>query len=243
MQKIIVVDDHPPSKFLLSSQLASLGHEVVEATCGEEALSFLVDSQFEVIFTDINMLGMSGLEFATRVRRLEQEHQRSPCRIFGYTANIDVGVLLESKRVGMDNCFAKPFKINDLKNCLLQRDLNQFEKENSECAFDFSSLVVMFDGDKTVALSLCNELFESNQIDLKRLIEAWSLDDVALIQHIVHRFAGGARLVSANKLIREIEVHMQQFKHGGADNKFKQSLFSVCDEVIKLQCYLRVVLD
>lgn len=115
MQKIIVVDDHPPSKFLLSSQLASLGHEVVDAACGEEALSFLVDSQFDVIFTDINMLGMSGLEFAARVRRLERERQRSPCRIFGYTANIDVGVLLESKRVGMDNCFAKPIKINDLK--------------------------------------------------------------------------------------------------------------------------------
>jgi two-component system sensor histidine kinase EvgS len=186
---------------------------------------------------------MSGFEFASRVRKLEQVYQRSPCRIFGYTANLDVEVLLESKRAGMDDCFAKPIKINDLKNCVSQRDFNQVEVENSEHLFDYCSLVALFNGNKTVALSLCNELYESNKVDLKRLNEAHTLGDASIIQHIVHRFAGGARLVSANKLNTEIEVFMQQSTHEGARGNLKLSVMSVCNEVIKLQDYLRTILD
>jgi CheY-like chemotaxis protein len=51
--------------------LGELGHKVVRARTGAEALQHAAENAFDVVFTDVVMPGMSGLELAERLRELQ----------------------------------------------------------------------------------------------------------------------------------------------------------------------------
>jgi signal transduction histidine kinase len=66
--KILAVDDTPANLFALKALLEPLGHEIVEATSGVEALALAARDEFAVILLDVMMPGMDGLETLSRMR-------------------------------------------------------------------------------------------------------------------------------------------------------------------------------
>ena len=69
--RILVVDDEPHVRELLSDILQAEGYEAVTAGGGAEALALLTGGGFDGLFTDIGMPGMSGWELARAVRELD----------------------------------------------------------------------------------------------------------------------------------------------------------------------------
>jgi len=67
-RKILVVDDDPVVGKSIGRVLSNKGYAVISARNGEEALSKLDSEKYDLVFTDIKMPGMSGLEVAERVR-------------------------------------------------------------------------------------------------------------------------------------------------------------------------------
>jgi CheY-like chemotaxis protein len=68
-----VVDDSDDIRFLIASQLQSLGYETLEAENGFRALELLeFDSRVRLVITDFEMPGMDGLELTRRIRRDER---------------------------------------------------------------------------------------------------------------------------------------------------------------------------
>ena len=68
LRKILVVDDDPVVGKSFDRVLAGKGYAVITASNGEEALHKLSNENYDVVFTDIKMPGMSGLEVAERVK-------------------------------------------------------------------------------------------------------------------------------------------------------------------------------
>jgi PAS domain S-box-containing protein len=68
---ILLVDDRPEDLLALEAVLADLGHRLVRAPSGEEALRRLAEHHFAVILLDVRMPGMDGYETAARVRASE----------------------------------------------------------------------------------------------------------------------------------------------------------------------------
>ncbi len=68
MRKVLVVDDDPIVSKSFNRVLARKGYLVVSAENGLEALSKVAKEDYDAVFTDIKMPGMSGLEVAERVR-------------------------------------------------------------------------------------------------------------------------------------------------------------------------------
>ncbi len=68
LKKILVVDDDPVIGKSFDRVLAGKGYAVITAADGEEALRKLSTESYDVVFTDIRMPGMSGLEVAERVK-------------------------------------------------------------------------------------------------------------------------------------------------------------------------------
>lgn len=68
LRKILVVDDDPVVGKSFSRVLSRKGYAVMTAANGEEALNKLAIEDYDVVFTDIKMPGMSGLEVAERVK-------------------------------------------------------------------------------------------------------------------------------------------------------------------------------
>lgn len=68
LKKILVVDDDPVVGKSFDRVLSGKGYAVITASNGDEALKKLRSESYDLMFTDIKMPGMSGLEVAERVK-------------------------------------------------------------------------------------------------------------------------------------------------------------------------------
>jgi len=74
---ILVVDDTEAKRLSIRAVLTSLGHEIVEAESGQDALRYLLKRQFAVIVMDVRMPLMNGFETAALVRQ-RQKSESTP---------------------------------------------------------------------------------------------------------------------------------------------------------------------
>jgi CheY-like chemotaxis protein len=68
IRKVLVVDDDPVVSKSFDRVLTSKGYAVITAQNGEEAMRKLSEENYDVVYTDIRMPGMSGLEVAEQVK-------------------------------------------------------------------------------------------------------------------------------------------------------------------------------
>ncbi|MCK9387890.1 MAG: response regulator [Sulfuritalea sp.] len=87
LHKVLVVDDDPVVSKSFNRVLSQKGYVVVSAANAQEALNKVQEGEYDVVFTDIKMPGMSGIELA---ERLKVERPWTPVVIvtgFGSTSN------------------------------------------------------------------------------------------------------------------------------------------------------------
>ena len=61
-KSILVVDDEKGQRDILEMILSSEGYDVTTASSGEAAMKFVADRHFDLVLTDLQMTGMSGLD-------------------------------------------------------------------------------------------------------------------------------------------------------------------------------------
>ena len=69
---VLLVDDQPANLLALEAVLEDLGHGLVKAGSGEEALRRLLDQDFAVVLLDVRMHGLDGFETAKLIRGRER---------------------------------------------------------------------------------------------------------------------------------------------------------------------------
>ncbi|BBA34764.1 integral membrane sensor hybrid histidine kinase [Methylocaldum marinum] len=108
-RKILVVDDQPEHRGILTSALAPLGFVVEEAGCGEGCLARVRDWHPDLILLDIIMAGMTGIEAAAHLRR-------TGCKtsIIVVSANAYPSDRRSASGAGCDDFLAKPIQIDEL---------------------------------------------------------------------------------------------------------------------------------
>ncbi|WP_336174960.1 response regulator [Alloalcanivorax xenomutans] len=121
--RVLVVDDHPGNLKLARIFLEELGAQVVPCAGGQEALDAFSQGTFDLIFMDVHMPGMDGLETTLALREREGESQRTP--IIALTAH----ALENEKRAllaaGMDDYLSKPITEEQLRHTLERWVLGQ----------------------------------------------------------------------------------------------------------------------
>ncbi len=108
---ILVVEDYPDSRTLLSSLLRAQGYKVVEARDGKEGLLQANRVTPDLILMDLAMPEMDGVE-ATRQLRLRHTLSRTP--IFAISAYATADVKQDAMAAGCAEIFAKPLDIGSL---------------------------------------------------------------------------------------------------------------------------------
>lgn len=112
---ILLVEDDKVNQIVLSRMLTQLGHNVEIADNGAQAVSNHLQKQYDVIFMDIQMPTMDGIE-ATRIIRARERLVRTP--IIALTAFALPGDKEHFLTMGMDDYLPKPVKSEDLRAVL-----------------------------------------------------------------------------------------------------------------------------
>ncbi len=111
--RILIVDDHPITRDGLRSALtATEGIEVVgEATTGEEAIDVAQTTTPDVVFMDVRMPGMNGIQ-ATRLIR--ERHPET--RVILFTIDESRASIAEAIQAGVSGYLLKDVSVSDLVN-------------------------------------------------------------------------------------------------------------------------------
>jgi two-component system sensor histidine kinase/response regulator len=105
--KILMVDDEPGNLLALEAVLEDLGHELVRAYSGRDALRRLMNEDFSVILLDVQMPGMDGFETALLIRSRERS-KRTPI-VFLTAVGRSENEMYRGYEVGAVDYLVKPF--------------------------------------------------------------------------------------------------------------------------------------
>jgi signal transduction histidine kinase len=108
---ILIVDDEPESRKLLSTILTEDGHQVRAADGGELALAAIDITRPRLIVLDIRMPGMSGFDVC---RRLKTKVDTRGIPVLFISASEDLAERLEGLRLGAVDFITKPFQREEL---------------------------------------------------------------------------------------------------------------------------------
>jgi DNA-binding NtrC family response regulator len=106
---ILVVDDEDALRTVLSGELINEGYDVKSAADGDEAISEVERSAFDLVLLDIKMPRMNGFEV---LKYIKDKHAKT--KVVMLTGFADLKNAIESKKLGADDFVSKPYDLVDL---------------------------------------------------------------------------------------------------------------------------------
>lgn len=110
--KILIAEDETVSRRLLQSFLTQWGHEVVQASDGDEAWRLFERDDFPIVISDWMMPKVDGLELIRRIRAQERTKFVYTILLTGRSDTRDIVVGMEA---GADDFVSKPFDYDELR--------------------------------------------------------------------------------------------------------------------------------
>jgi len=107
----MIVDDEEAARYGMRRALSTFGYNITEAGTAEAARALIKQQQPDLLLLDVNLPGMSGLEF---LRELKSENGNGPLVII-VTAHGSERLAVEAVKTGAYDYLSKPFELEDLR--------------------------------------------------------------------------------------------------------------------------------
>lgn len=160
---ILVVDDIEVNRNLLTQILTSHGFEVFQASSGYEAIELFEKQEFNLIFMDIKMSGLDGLETIKLIRKDEKDKNIPIVAVSANVFNEDKEIAIQS---GADGFLAKPVEEKELLIILAKYfNLKLKYLENNEEKADIFERISKLDKEFFIKLNEFALLMDSSSIE------------------------------------------------------------------------------
>ena len=203
---VLVADDLEVNRRLALLLLGSLGCEAEAAASGREACEMAMRRPYDLIFMDVQMPGMDGLE-ATRV--LRDHYGPSGPRIIAMTANAMEGNRAQCLAAGMHDFLAKPLSPQALR-AVIERataraagESDPFVAEparpDTELLMDWSRIESLkpYDDDGSLVREVIAAFLRDGPAQAKALAAARAAGDSAGVASLAHGLKGASANVGA----------------------------------------------
>jgi two-component system, NarL family, capsular synthesis sensor histidine kinase RcsC len=111
--RILIIEDHAATRAVVGAELAHLGYEVDMVESTEEACDSLDAREYDIVLSDLNLPGMSGIEFG----RLLSE-ARTDVAMIAMSGMVDGAE--QSRAAGFNAFLCKPFTTAELLQAITQ---------------------------------------------------------------------------------------------------------------------------
>lgn len=122
MIKLLLVDDEKGITESLQSFFKARGFNTITANSGEEALEQVKKAKPDIVFLDIRMRGMNGLDTLERIKRLDKG-----IKVIMLTIHEEQEMIEKAKSLGADEYITKPFRVDYLEEVVI-RKVNELMK-------------------------------------------------------------------------------------------------------------------
>ena len=114
-KKIVIVEDHPAVRRVLTLSLQQRGYEILEANTGGSGIVLTADENPDLVLLDLSLPDFSGLEIA---KRIKQNPGTAKIPLVGLSGCTERELAVKSLEVGMAAYLTKPADTQDLVNVI-----------------------------------------------------------------------------------------------------------------------------
>jgi CheY-like chemotaxis protein len=204
---ILLAEDNPVNEKLAVGMLEKMGHSVSVARNGREVLEALKADNFDLIFMDVQMPEMDGLE-ATKLIRDDEKHTGSHVPIVAMTAHAMEGDREKCLEAGMDDYIAKPIdlgKLYDAIEAIMPETVEQEEAipdaESTRQVIDESELQNRVGGDRELLNDVVSVFLEDCPLKLREVREAIQNRDPDGLRRSAHALKGAVANFAAHSAV------------------------------------------
>jgi two-component system response regulator PilR (NtrC family) len=108
--RILVIDDHPEHAEILKTMITAQGREIQTCTRGQEAVDLIHKEKFDLVFTDMIMPDIHGVQIMEEIKKSAPETEVVPVTAFG-----DWGLYAETLKLGAKEFINKPFNVSEVQ--------------------------------------------------------------------------------------------------------------------------------
>lgn len=216
---ILLVDDHPTNRLVVTRQLALAGFRCETANDGEQGLQAWRSRRFSLLLTDIHMPVMDGYQLAAEIRAEEARESLPRTPLIALTAAVLKGEAERCIEAGMDDYIAKPASIDTLLRHLCHwlphlagpaspllgaasaaRRAPTAASDPTPATFDPQPLRAALGADPSLLRQVLDEFIEAASRDVEAVETGWRRDDRPAIVREAHRLQAAAALAGAEAL-------------------------------------------
>ena len=221
--RVLIVDDNAINQKVAVRMLQQLGYQPMVAANGREALEAIEHDPFDLVFMDVMMPEMDGLEATRQIRKRqmggEQKNFQSRIIICAMTAHAMAGDREKCIAAGMDDYLAKPVRPKDVRDmvekwggkiALDSGALRQPAAVNNteEPPVDLARMRDLTDGNLDNLLELVEMYFTQTQKQFVQMREAIRDGKADALRRVAHSCAGASATMGMTHLVprlRELE--------------------------------------
>ena len=219
---VLVIDDHPANRLLMSQQLDYLQLQHTTAHDGESGLNTWLDGCFDVVIVDCSMPLMNGYDLTRAIRDHERQYRMKPCTILGYTANAQPEERERCLQAGMNDCLFKPTSLSALGHCLAAIAVNpRSATPQQEPVLCLAAAGALTGDDPQMLNRLITEILQSCRYDQVQLQNLPLQEDRQALLAMAHKIKGAARIVQARRLILCCEALEASCTREHSDNEIE----------------------
>ena len=250
--EVLIVDDHPTNRELLSRQIKMMGLRVTTADSGRAGIALWRDNRFAMIITDCHMPDMDGYEMTRTIRNIETLEGLPRIPVIAWTANAlkEESELIEA--AGMDALLVKPVSMKILRDTLAKwLDLNADAEniivasdslpdinnsQHTHTPIDYSVLDVIIPS-KDEQPQLLREFLNHIRTDRSALTDMLAQKDCAALRSTAHRMKGSCNMVGAVRLSSAC-AGIEKIATTGDMNKVRMLVAELDSALIELERFV-----
>jgi len=116
MIKLLLVDDEKGITEALKTFFEARGFNVATAPSGEDALNIVNKDKPDIVFLDIRMRGMSGLDVLEKIKKINKD-----IKVIMLTIMEDKEIVDKAAQLGADEYITKPFRVDYLEEIVINK--------------------------------------------------------------------------------------------------------------------------
>lgn len=201
LPRILIVEDNPINQKLMLRLLQKTGFQIQTSDNGAAALRLCNRQSFDIIFMDVQMPEMDGLEATRRIRQRELDNDHAV--IIALTAEGPAADRMECLRAGMDDFLAKPLDVERLFMLLdkyspqplpatIKRNNALSNQRGYKDLIDLPAALPRFGGSPEVYFELLNSFVKQLKQTEQKMRAAYQNGEVAKLHALSHALKGTA---------------------------------------------------